>query len=60
MIDPIMIMSVLNSPQRKAREASGRMRYWGYVPHLEQWLRVVTLEDGETVHNAMFDRDFEP
>ena len=21
-------------------------------------LRVVTLEDGETVHNAFFDRDF--
>ena len=24
-----------------------------------KYLRVVTLEDGETVHNAFFDRDFE-
>jgi len=24
----------------------------------ERILRVVTLEDGETVHNAFFDRDF--
>jgi len=26
---------------------------------LEEWiLRVILLEDGETVHNAFFDRDF--
>ena len=24
----------------------------------QRYLRVVTLEDGETVHNAFFDRDF--
>jgi len=24
-----------------------------------RYLRVVTLDDGETVHNAFFDRDFE-
>jgi hypothetical protein len=24
-----------------------------------RFLRVVTLEDGETTHNAFFDRDFE-
>ena len=25
-----------------------------------RWLRVVLLADGETVHNAFFDRGFEP
>lgn len=60
MIDPIMIHSVLNTPFRKEREPSGRLRYWGWVPDLGQWLRVVTLDDGETVHNAMMDRDFLP
>lgn len=60
MIDPIMIKSVLNAPARKDREPSGRVRYWGYVPELNHWLRVITLEDGETVHNAMLDRDFLP
>ena len=25
-----------------------------------RWLRVVLLEDGETVHNAIFDRRFTP
>jgi hypothetical protein len=30
------------------------------VPELSRWLRVVTLADGETVHNAFPDRDFDP
>ncbi len=60
MIDPIMILSVLNGPVRREREPSGRLRRWGYIPELGHWLRVVTLEDGETVHNAMLDRDFQP
>ena len=33
-----------------------RVRLWGYIPALGRWLRVVTLEDGETVHNAFPDR----
>jgi hypothetical protein len=60
MIDPIMIISVLNAPFRKEREPSGRFRRWGYISELGHWLRVVTLEDGQTVHNAMLDRDFQP
>lgn len=60
MIDPIMITSVLNAPYRKEREPSGRVRHWRWIDELGHWLRVVTLEDGETVHNAMLDRDFEP
>jgi hypothetical protein len=36
----------------------GRIRYWLYIPELERYLRVVTLEDGVTVHNAFPDRRF--
>lgn len=60
MIDPIMIASVINAPTRKEREPSGRVRYWGWIAELDHWLRVVTLDDGVTVHNAMLDRDFLP
>jgi hypothetical protein len=31
-----------------------------YIEELGKYLRVVTLEDGETVHNAFPDRDFVP
>lgn len=59
-IEPGMISSVLNRPVRKEQESNGRVRFWGYVHERGHWLRVVTLADGETVHNAMFDRDFTP
>jgi len=34
------------------------VRYWIRVPEADRYLCVVTLEDGKTVHNAFFDRDF--
>ena len=34
---------------------------WIQVPEMEnRYLRVILLEDGETVHNAFFDRGFVP
>jgi hypothetical protein len=53
---------VLAAPLHQEIQDDGRVRYWGRViPANEarpRYLRVVTLEDGETVHNAFFDRDF--
>jgi hypothetical protein len=40
-------------------QPDGRVRYWGYVEELGgRALRVVALEDGETVLNAFPDRNF--
>ncbi len=54
---------VLAAPIRSESQIDGRVRYWGAVVDPRDGktriLRVVTLEDGETVHNAFFDRDFE-
>jgi hypothetical protein len=37
----------------------GRIRKWARITEMEnRALRVILLEDGETVHNAFFDRDF--
>jgi hypothetical protein len=55
-----MIRAVLNNPIRKARQGDGRVQYWGWVWELQSYIRVVTLSDGETVHNAFLDRNFEP
>jgi hypothetical protein len=43
---------------RKEKQANGRIRYWAYIPELGKYLRVITLEDGETIHNAFPDRNF--
>jgi len=60
MITTDMIISVVNAPIRTQVQADGRIRHWGYAAELNRWLRVVTLEDGETVHNAFLDRTFRP
>ena len=36
------------------------MRRWVYIPEEQRHLRVILLADGETVHNAFFDRRFRP
>jgi hypothetical protein len=56
---PEWIEAVLRAPARREQQPNGRIRLWGYIAPLGRWLRVVTLEDGETVHNAFPDRDFE-
>jgi hypothetical protein len=48
----------LRAPEEIARQEDGRIRYWKYIPELGRVLRVVTLEDGETVHNAFPDRSW--
>ncbi len=50
---------ILAEPIARAVQADGRIRVWGRVPEFGgRVLRVVTLADGETVHNAFPDRDF--
>ncbi len=49
---------VLRNPEFTEVQENGRIRYWGFVEEIDRYLRVVTLEDGETVHNAMPDRNF--
>ena len=41
------------------QQADGKFQMWGYVPEVERYLRVVTLEDRETIDNAFFDRSYE-
>ena len=51
----------MQAPVREVIQKDGRIRRWGLVPEIgNRYLRVVFLEDGETVHNAFFDRRFEP
>ncbi|MEY6434268.1 hypothetical protein ABC977_17895 [Thioalkalicoccus limnaeus] len=37
-----------------------RIRHWIWVEALGCYLRVVTLSDGRTIHNAFPDRRFQP
>jgi hypothetical protein len=53
------IEHVVAAPMKQAVQVDGRIRRWGRVPEAGgKYLRVVLLKDGETVHNAFFDRQF--
>jgi hypothetical protein len=55
------IERAIRSPVKETVQADGRIRRWVQVSEMEnRYLRVVLLADGETVHNAFFDRRFEP
>jgi len=53
------IERTVRQPEHEAMQQDGRIRRWARIPEAEgRWLRVVLLADGETVHNAFFDRGF--
>ncbi len=49
----------LANPVARQVQPDGRVRLWGMIPELgDRALRIVTLPDGETIHNAFPDRNF--
>jgi len=52
------IKYVIENPQKVVIQSDGRVRKWAKIPEVNKYLRVILLEDGETVHNAFFDRSF--
>jgi len=49
---------VIERPLRRETQQDNRIKFWGYIPEIGKYLRVITLEDGETIHNCFPDRDF--
>lgn len=51
----------LEAPIRVEGQEDNRLRYWVQLPEMGgRYLRVVTLVDGTTIHNAFLDRGFKP
>lgn len=60
-IDLDWITETIRNPQYCEHQDDGRIRLWRAIPEAQnRYLRVILLEDGETVHNAFFDRRFRP
>lgn len=55
------IQRAIDCPIKEQVQEDGRIRRWVAIPEQDnKYLRVVLLEDGKTVHNAFFDRRFQP
>lgn len=55
------IQHVVEHPEKEVIQQDGRIRRWAPIDEMAgRYLRVILLSDGETVHNAFFDRTFTP
>lgn len=52
------IQQVIDHPEKTEIQVDGRIKKWAWIAEEDKYLRVILLEDGETVHNAFFDRSF--
>ncbi|MCU0782841.1 MAG: hypothetical protein MUF81_02095 [Verrucomicrobia bacterium] len=53
------IEQAIEHPEREVVQQDGRIRRWARIEAMDgRALRVILLPDGETVHNAFFDRSF--
>jgi hypothetical protein len=51
------ILRVVHNPDREQIQSDGRIRRWGKIAENgSRILCVILREDGETIHNAFFDR----
>lgn len=51
-------VKAIESPIHCETQPDGRIRHWVFIEELGRYLRVITLADGETIHNAFPDRGF--
>ena len=55
------VQRVVEQPEKEMIQADGRIRRWAPIAEMGgRHLRVILLPDGETVHNAFFDRSYRP
>jgi hypothetical protein len=52
------ISHVVDHAEKTEVQSDGRIRKWARIAGAGKFLRVILLEDGQTVHNAFFDRSF--
>ena len=53
------IIRTIEKPVKKVIQSDGRIRLWSPIKEMDsRYLKVILLEDGETIHNAFFDRGF--
>jgi hypothetical protein len=59
-ISPADVLQTLKQPFRQEQQLDRRLRLWSWIAARQRWLRVIVEPDGETVHNAFWDRNFRP
>ena len=58
MIKDEWIQRAIDEPIHAEVQSDKRIKKWIKIKEENKYLRVILLPDGETVHNAFFDRNF--
>jgi hypothetical protein len=53
-----ILSEILQNPIRKEYQEDGKIKIWGFSSEFNKFVRIVLLEDEETIHTAFFDRNF--
>jgi len=49
---------VFYNPTAEIIQTDGRIKRWAFIDEVQKYLRIIILDDKETIHNAFFDRNF--
>jgi hypothetical protein len=50
---------VKNAVKKEHQKEKNRIKHWAYIKECEKYIKVITLNDGVTIHNAYPDKNFE-
>ena len=53
-----LLDGIIRNPIKKEIQEDNKIKIWGFSSVHNKFVRVILLEDGETVHIAFFDRNF--
>lgn len=57
-LDTELLVGIINNPIRREIQDDNKIKLWSYSSKHNKYVRVILLEDGETIHTAFFDRNF--
>ncbi len=57
-LDNELLLEIINNPLQSEIQDDKKIKLWGYSSKHNKYVRLILLEDGETIHTAFFDRNF--
>ena len=53
-----LLTEIIYNPLKKEIQEDGKIKIWGFSSKFNKFVRIILLEDEETIHTAFFDRNF--
>lgn len=53
-----LISEIINNPLKMEIQEDGKIKIWGFSSKHNKYIRIILLDDCETIHTGFFDRNF--